>query len=227
MAGLQAREGRDDRARQSRSRRPAREGRRAHRRADADEPVDTLGLFDESIEEVAEIFHARGALALLRRREPERRRRQVAAGRHGLRRHPLQPAQDVLAAARRRRSRALGRSRCAQMLEPFLPGAAASCVTAMRSARPTTVRSRSAACAASAAPSASSSARTPTCAPTAPTACGDVGDGGAERELRARPRSRTTTRSPYDRLCMHEFVLSARKLEEGVRDHARSTSRSG
>ena len=44
-----------------------------------------------------------------------------------------------------------------------------------------------------------------------------VRDGGAQRQLRAC-RSRTTTSSPYDRLCMHEFVLSARRLkkEHGV-----------
>ena len=32
---------------------------------------------------------------------------------------------------------------------------------------------------------------------------------------------------PYDRLCMHEFVLSARDAEARARRHARSTSRSG
>ena len=63
----------------------------------------TLGLFDEHIEEIAEIFHEAGALPLLRRGEPERRLRDLAAGRHGLRHRPLQPAQDVLAAARGRR----------------------------------------------------------------------------------------------------------------------------
>ena len=45
---------------------------------------------------------ARGA-PLLRRREPERGRRALPPGRHGLRHRPLQPPQDVLAAARRRR----------------------------------------------------------------------------------------------------------------------------
>ena len=42
--GLQAREGRDDRARQPRPRRPAREGERAHGGADADEPVHARPL---------------------------------------------------------------------------------------------------------------------------------------------------------------------------------------
>ena len=41
---LQAREGRHDRARQPRPRRPAGQGERAHRRADADEPVDARAV---------------------------------------------------------------------------------------------------------------------------------------------------------------------------------------
>ena len=86
----------------------------------------TLGLFDEDIAEVAEIFHSRGALALLRRRQPERGRREVAAGRHGLRHRPLQPAQDVLAAARRRRPgrRAGRRARRARAVPALAPGRA-------------------------------------------------------------------------------------------------------
>ena len=64
----------------------------------------TLGLFDENIEEIAEIFHGAGRAHVLRRREPERRLRHLAARRHGLRHRPHQPAQDVLAAARRRRA---------------------------------------------------------------------------------------------------------------------------
>ena len=65
----------------------------------------TLGLFDENIEEIARHLPRRRRAHVLRRREPERRLRHLAAGRHGLRRRPHQPAQDVLAAARRRRPR--------------------------------------------------------------------------------------------------------------------------
>ena len=43
-----------------------------------------------------------------------------------------------------------------------------------------------------------------------PGAAGDVRDRRAERELPARAAARTRTTLPYDRLCMHEFVLSAR-----------------
>ena len=65
----------------------------------------TLGLFDENIEEIAEDLPRRRRAHVLRRREPERRVRHLAAGRHGLRHRAHQPAQDVLAAARRRRAR--------------------------------------------------------------------------------------------------------------------------
>ena len=78
------------------------EGERAHRRAHAHEPLDARPL-RRDIEEVAEIFHAQRRAPLRRRREPERVRRHLAARRHGLRRRALQPAQDVLDAARRRR----------------------------------------------------------------------------------------------------------------------------
>ena len=65
----------------------------------------TLGLFDENIEEIARHLPRRRRAHVLRRREPERGLRHLAAGRHGLRHRPHQPAQDVLAAARRRRPR--------------------------------------------------------------------------------------------------------------------------
>ena len=64
----------------------------------------TLGLFDEHIEEIARDLPRRRRAPLLRRREPQRRLRDLAARRHGLRHRPHQPAQDVLAAARRRRA---------------------------------------------------------------------------------------------------------------------------
>ena len=63
----------------------------------------TLGLFDENIEADPRRLPRGRRAHVLRRREPERRLRHLAAGRHGLRHRPHQPAQDVLAAARRRR----------------------------------------------------------------------------------------------------------------------------
>ncbi len=64
----------------------------------------TLGVFERRIVEVAAIVHEAGGTALLRRREPERDPRQGAPRRHGVRRHPHEPAQDLLDAARRRRA---------------------------------------------------------------------------------------------------------------------------
>ena len=70
----------------------------------------TLGVFERRIER-GRAHRARGRRpAVLRRRQPERDPRQGAPRRHGLRRHPHEPAQDLLHAARRRRARAPGRS---------------------------------------------------------------------------------------------------------------------
>ena len=63
----------------------------------------TLGLFDENIEEIERDLPRRRRAHVLRRREPQRGVRDLAPRRHGLRHRPHQPAQDVLAAARRRR----------------------------------------------------------------------------------------------------------------------------
>ena len=57
----------------------------------------TLGLFDENIEECATLPRG-GRADVLRRRQPERRLRHLAARRHGLRHRPHQPAQDLRAA---------------------------------------------------------------------------------------------------------------------------------
>ena len=70
----------------------------------------TLGLFDEGIEEVAAIFHERGALLYYDGANLNAVVGLSRPGRHGLRHRPLQPPQDLLAAARRRRARAVGRS---------------------------------------------------------------------------------------------------------------------
>ncbi len=65
----------------------------------------TLGSLRRAHRGGREDLPRRRLAALLRRREPERRLRDLAARRHGLRHRPHQPAQDVLAAARRRRPR--------------------------------------------------------------------------------------------------------------------------
>ena len=65
----------------------------------------TLGLFDENIEEIERIFHGAGALMYYDGANLNAVCGISRPGRHGLRRRPHQPAQDVLAAARRRRPR--------------------------------------------------------------------------------------------------------------------------
>ena len=64
---------------------------------------NTLGLFDPNIAEIARDRPRRRRDALLRRRQPQRRDGPLAARRHGLRHRPLQPAQVLHPAARRRR----------------------------------------------------------------------------------------------------------------------------
>ena len=172
----------------------------------------TLGLFDEDIVEVAEIFHSPGALLYYDGANLNAVVGQVAARRHGLRHRPLQPAQDVLAAARRRRARAAGRWRCAPTSSRSCPRRR-SCATAtsfrLDRDRPKSIgRVR-----------------------------GFAGPFGVfvrsyaymrayGPDLRAMSETavlnanyvlaglRDDYELAYDRLCMHEFVLSARTLKK-------------
>ena len=173
----------------------------------------TLGLFDENIEEIERDLPRRRRAHVLRRRESECRVRHLAPRRHGLRRRPHQPAQDVLAAARRRRA-----------------GRRADRGPGVARAVPARARARA--------------RRRPVLARRRPAAVDREGSRvhRAVRRLRAlvriharvRPglremsevavlnanyllaRLRDAYELPYDRLCMHEFVLSARRLK---RDH--------
>ena len=92
-----------DARRRRRHRRAARGRRPADRRHHADEPVDARRVRAEHRGDRAHRPRGRRA-AVLRRRQPQRHPRQGAAGRHGLRRHPHESAQDVLDAPRRRRA---------------------------------------------------------------------------------------------------------------------------
>ena len=100
---------------------------------------------------------------VLRRREPERDPRPLQAGRHGVRRLPPQPAQDVRHAARRRRARRGPGRRGGEAAA--VPADLARREDAGRHvlARTTTSRRASATSRRSTATSASSSAPTPTC----------------------------------------------------------------
>ena len=74
---------------------------------------NTLGLFESRIHRDHRAVPRQGRAGLHGRRQPQRHPRHHAAGRPRLRRLPLQPAQDLHDAARRRRARARagGRSR--------------------------------------------------------------------------------------------------------------------
>ena len=172
---LRGREGRDRRARRHRRRRPAREGRRRRRLPDADEPEHARPVRRAHRGDRGDrARHRRDAL--LRRREPERRDGHLAAGRHGLRHRPREPAQVVLAAARRRRpGRRPDRGVRPHRAVPAAPAGRAARGVERRPSRTSTStstgRSRSAGCAASRATSACSCAPTPTSSASAATAC--------------------------------------------------------
>jgi hypothetical protein len=147
----------------------------------------TLGLFDENIEEISAIFHDAGSLMYYDGANLNAVLRDLAARRHGLRDRPHQPAQDVLAAARRRRGRAAARSRLqAARAVPAGPGdrPRRRCVPARR----TTAEIDRQGARASSGRSASSSRRTRSCVPT--------GRGCARC-----PRSRCSTRTTCSRGC--------------------------
>ena len=81
-------------------------------RAKADDDVaclmltnpNTLGVFDRNIEEIAKIVHGVGATLYYDGANLNAVMGRTRPGRHGLRHRALQPAQDVHAAARRRRA---------------------------------------------------------------------------------------------------------------------------
>ena len=149
-------------------RRPAREGHRRRGLPDAHEPQHARALRPQHRGDRP--HRARGRRhALLRRGEPERRDGHRAPGRHRLRHRPLQPAQDVHAAARGRGPgrRADRRVRPDRALPARRRRSCAARATTARSRISTwtsTGRSRSASCAASRATSACSCAPTPTSA---------------------------------------------------------------
>ena len=183
---------------------------RAHRRADADEPFDARPL-RRGHRRGGRIFHDAGALlyydganlnAVVGRSRP---------GRHGLRHRPLQPPQDVLAAARRRWPGG-GPVAVRADLEPFLPSPQVvrdgeafrldrdrpKSIGRVRGfAGPFGVFVRSYAFMRAYGPDLQAMSETAVL--------------NANYVL---ARLRDDYEVPYDRLCMHEFVLSARALKK-------------
>ena len=148
-------------------RRPSLEGRRRRGLPDAHEPEHARPVRPQHRGDRPDRARRRRD-PLLRRREPERGDGRDAARRHGLRHRPLQPAQDLHAAARRRRpgrrpDRVLGPDRAVPA------GAAGGGARRERFDLDFDRPSRSASCAASRATSASSCARMRTSARSART----------------------------------------------------------
>ena len=98
---LRGRPHRHRRARQRRPRRPARQGDRRGRLPDAHQPLDA-GPVRAGDRGDRHDRPRRGRDALLRRRQPERDHGHLPPGGHGLRHRPLQPAQVLHPAPRRR-----------------------------------------------------------------------------------------------------------------------------
>ena len=234
---LRGRQGGHRRARRRGPRRPARQGRRRRGLPDAHQPEHARAVRPQHRGDRLDRAR-RGRHALLRRGEPERRDGHLAARRHGLRHRPLQPAQVLHAAARRRRA-----GRRADRVSRT--GSSRSCrgrrwcaaserqrLRARASTSTTTGPSRSASCAASRATSACSCAPTPTSARSAATACAEASETAVlnANYLRARLAEEGVARVPADRLRPH---LHARVRAVGRAAHAtswasrRSTSPSG
>ena len=168
MAGYKLDEGRDDRARQPRPRRPAREGRRADGRADADEPVDARALRRGHRGGRARSSTARGALLYYDGANLNAVCGDLAARRHGLRHRPLSTCTRRSRSRTAAAARAAGRSRCATTLEPFLPRPPVVRDGDALPARPRPAEVDRQGARLRRARSASSSARTRTCARTGP-----------------------------------------------------------
>ena len=175
----------------------------------------TLGLFDEGIEEVASIFHERGALlyydganlnAVVGRSRPGDMGFDVVH--YNLHKTFSQPHGGGGPGG--------GPVAVRAELEPFLPSPTVV-REETRTGSTTSAPSRSDGCAALPAPLGSSSAPTPSCAPTGP-ALKDMSEVAVLNANYLLARLKDVYDLPFDRHCMHEFVLSARTLkrEHGV-----------
>ena len=137
----------------------------------------------------------------------------VAPGRHGLRRRAHQPAQDVLAAARRRRPRRRP-DRGARRPRAVPAGARRRARERRRSGSSTTGRrSIGQGARASTATSASSCASTRIMRSYGP-GLREMSEVAVLNANYLLARLEDAYDLPYERLCMHEFVLSARALKK-------------
>ena len=185
----------------------------------------TLGLFDENIEEIRDIFHAAGALMYY---DGANLNAVCGISRPGDMGFDIVHINLHKTFSQPHGGGGPGGGPIAvrESLEPFLPVPVVVARRRRASGSTTTGRSRSARCAASPGRSASSSARTRSCARGGP-ALREMSEVAVLNANYLLARLRDAYDLPYDRLCMHEFVLSARDAQARARDHARSTSRSG
>ena len=192
--------GRHDQERRPRAGRPRRlqgQARRPDRRVHDHQPEHGRPVRPAGRRDRPPAARPRGA-ALPRRRQHERDPRRGAAGRHGGRPDALQPPQDLLRPARRRRARRRA-DRGPQARWPrTCPPRSSPATTTARIGSTTTGPSRSAASGRSSATPASSSAPTATSAARGPTASRRVAAARRpERQLPdvAGPRTSTPCRS--------------------------------
>ena len=176
----------------------------------------TLGLFDEGIEEVARIFHDAGALLYYDGANLNAVVGMSRPGRHGLRHRPLQPAQDVLAAARRRRpgwrpGRGAGEHRA-------VPAGAAGGARRQTRFRLDYDRPKSIGRVRGFAGPFGVFVRSYAFMRAYGPALREMSEVAVLNANYLLARLKDVYELPYDRLCMHEFVLSARRLkrEHGI-----------
>ena len=166
------------------------QARRPDRRVHDHQPEHASACSTRRSREIAATVHDARRPGLPRRRQHERHPRHRPARRHGRRHDALQPPQDLLRPARRRRPRRGPDRASAKYLAPYLPTPVVVEETATtlppRLRPPQVDRPRPRA---SSATSASSSAPTATSAATAPTASRRVSETRrAQRQLPAQPR---------------------------------------
>ena len=176
----------------------------------------TLGLFDENIEQIRDVFHGAGALMYYDGANLNAVCGISRPGRHGVRHRAHQPAQDVLPAARRRRPRRWA-DRRPRARSPTSCRARSSFATATASGSTTTARARSARCAGSPGPF-GVFVRSYAFMRAWGPGLREMSETAVLNANYLLARLKEAYDLPYDRLCMHEFVVSAQTLkrEHGI-----------
>ena len=190
---------------------------------------NTLGLFESDIVEIARIVHEAGGLLYYDGANLNAIMGIARPGDMGFDVVHINLHKTFSHAARRRRAgRGPGRRDRARS-QPYLPRPVVGARRRPRICSTTTGRSRSARSAASTATSACSCAPTPTCARSGADGLREVAENAVLNANYLRSRLRGAYELPFDRTCMHEFVLSARELKkrDGVRDARRRQAPAG